>query len=178
MGHRRRQDRRFGFRGEDDLAARIRAVFILAALLPGCSLFSTGDEEYVDSPWYEGPEEILWDVTLEVISRDFHLGDVNEATGGFESQWKERLSPFKAEGRRWKTEGVVETQGELHRVRLQVVVETNMELDQPLNTVKAKWRKRTLDPMQARVLQRHIHTALLEAGFAVREPIASEEDAE
>jgi hypothetical protein len=147
--------------------ATIRAVFSLVAVLPGCAIFGGSPDPWVDSPWYSGPEEILWDATLSVLDRDFEVGASNPATGTFETLWRESLSPFRGEGKRRMVEGVMEKKGANRRVRLQVYVEVNMELDSPTDSSKAKWRKRQEDPIQARVLLRHLHNILLESGFRV-----------
>jgi hypothetical protein len=145
-------------------------VILFGTLLCGCSLFGGLDRDWVDSAWYSGSEEVLWDATLDAVGREYDLDRVSPVDGTFETKWKERFSPFKGEGRRWKVEGKVEKKDSYRRVRIVVLEERNQEIDSPLDPAEAKWRGRREDAGRAGILLRHIHNVLLESGFRVESP--------
>jgi hypothetical protein len=140
------------------------AILLTAPLLTACALFDASTRTYEESSWYSGSEDVLWDVTLDVLDQEHEIGDFDPVAGTFEAE-KIRLSPFKGEGIRRRVEGEIESESGRRRIKLRVVIETNQELDRPLDRDAAKWRNRREDPMQARVLLRQIHEILMESGF-------------
>ncbi len=129
-----------------------------------CSLFRGLTTPPQESPWYIGPEEVLWDATVEVVSQRYRMKDIDRSEGTFESEPTELLSPFKGEGIRRKVEGSVEEVGNRYRIKLHVWVETNQELDQPLSSAEAKWKNKRADATAARVLLAQIEKLLLQSG--------------
>ncbi len=136
---------------------------VLISGTAGCAMFKR-DPDPEMSPWYVGPEEILWDATLEVVSMRFRLGDVDRSKGTFKSLHMESLSPFKGEGRRRQVDGSIKEDGNRYRIELQVWVETNMEIDHPTSSDKAKWKKRHDDPMAAQIMLAQIERLLRASG--------------
>lgn len=139
-------------------------VFLLPLAVSGCSLFRGAKNPPQESPWFIGPQEVLWDATLEVISQRYQLKDVNRAKGTFESKPVESLSPFKGEGHRRTVVGSIDQEGNRYRVKLRVWVEKNVEIDQPLVSEEAKWKKKHADDTAARVLLAQIQRLLQESG--------------
>ena len=146
----------------------MRVAVLISALLftglvftgTGCSLFGVADGPFTESVWYRGPEEIIWDATLEVIGAEYPLEDVNRADGTFKSEPREFLAPFKNEGRRRTVKGSIEEVDGRYRIRVRVWVETNRELDRPLSSADAKWRGGYSDTEKAKVLLGKIRSIL------------------
>ena len=146
----------------------IVALLLAITLLPatwGCGMFRTATQPAQESDWYIGPQEVIWDATLEAVSQRYQLRDVNRAKGTIESKPVERLSPFKGEGLRRQLKGSIEKDGNRYRIKLRVWVETNMELDQPLVSEEAKWKRKRTDDVAAQVLLAQIETILKESGI-------------
>jgi len=137
--------------------------FACALLLAcgACNLFGVTEGPSAESVWYRGPEEIIWDATLEVVATEYPLEDVDRAEGTFESEPREFLAPFRNEGRRRTVKGSIEEVDGRYQIHIRVWVETNRELDRPLSSADAKWRGGRADMDKAKVLLGKIHSILV-----------------
>lgn len=143
--------------GEGKVALSVTGIAVVlwavgfGALGAGCALFHNdqpAEQTYPDSEFDE-----LWMKSLSVVGREFPMRTTDKAARTFLSEWRTNLHPFRYSGKRRRVEGrLFEEEEGLWAVELLMRVETNTEIDAPLDIRRASWRRDADDVEGARRL--------------------------
>ncbi len=132
--------------------------FLGVLLLSGCQ--SWVPAPYVDRDFEKTSLDEAWLATLTVVDKEFDISTSDKSAGSFETAWETNLGSFRYEGKRRRVLGKLSEEDEGTTVSLRVDVETNTEMDRPLDIRRATWSTEAPDDSAARRLHHLIDLSL------------------
>lgn len=143
-------------------------LLVLSALLmlggTSCSTVSEPDPLWVDGEVEAVSRNVLWQMTqLAIQRRGFPIsggGDTDSLE--IESGWRNRLQPFRGDGRRHQAIVRLDhLEAGTWKVEVRVRQQANMSIVRPTDLTYAEWEWRDDDEAEAKILLKTIESSLL-----------------